>query len=176
MKSVKLFEKYKNTRNHLNYLRGFCILQLYLIENNLRSIAQIDFREESKYHITRLYTFLHENHIPFVVNQFGIIISNDKKNLKELKDYIQTDDFVGLSKKLGPFYKCSSNTYHKNHYRIVILAIIDGAVFEIFAQMCKKDTLEKNVKYIYKIYNNVSLLFSKLDKNIFVKMETYKSS
>lgn len=39
MKSVRLFEKYKNTKNYLNYLRCFCILQLYLIENNLRSIA-----------------------------------------------------------------------------------------------------------------------------------------
>jgi len=175
MKSVGLFEKYKNTKNHLIL---FCILQLYLIENNLRNIAQIEFGESTKYHITRLYTFLHENHISFIhSNNNGIIISSNKKKLDELKDLIQDNyDYIGLSKKLGPFYKCSSNTYHKNHYRIVIQAIVNGNAYEIFAQMCKKDTLEKNLKVIYKIYNNVSVLFGKLDKNIHVEMETYRSS
>jgi len=57
---------------------------------------------------------------------------------------------------------------------IAINAVINGIIFEIFAQMCKKDTLEKNLKVIYKIYNNVSILFGKLDKNIHVELETYK--
>lgn len=96
--------------------------------------------------------------------------------MDELKDLIQDDyDYIGLSKKLGPFYKCSSNTYHQNHYRIVIQAIVNGNAYEIFAQMCKKDTLEKNLKGIYKIYNNVSILFGKLDKNIRVEIETYRN-
>ena len=110
MKSVGLFEKYKNTKNHLIL---FCILQLYLIENNLRNIAQIEFGESTKYHITRIYTFLHENNIPFVnSNNSGIIISNSKKKLDEIQHYIQNENYnyIGLSKKLGPFYKCSSNT------------------------------------------------------------------
>ena len=154
----------------------------------MRSIAQIEFRELPEGHwinkwyyktfnITKLYLFLNENNIPFVDAQHGVIISNNKKNLAELKDYMQENYYhVALSKKLGPFYTCSSMSYDKNHYRVVILAIINGVVFEIFAQMCKKNTLEKNLKVIYKIYNNVSLLFSKLDKNIFVKMETYRTS
>ena len=172
MKSVVLFEKYKNTKNKLIM---FCILQLYLIENNLRTIAQIEFQESSKNHRTRMYTFLNENHIPFInSNNHGIIISNDKGRLDEIKDLKDENyDHIGLSKKLGSFYKCSSNTYHKNHYFIVIQANFN-VDYELFAQKCKKDTLNKNIKFIYKIYNEVSILFSKLDENIRVEMETYK--
>jgi len=172
MKYVVLFEKYKNTKNKLIM---FCILQLYLIENNLRTIAQIDFKQSTKYHRTRMYTFLNENGIPFVNANYGVIISNDQRRLDEIKNLIKDDnyDHVGLSKKLGSFYKCSSNTYKNNHYRIVIQANMNFD-YEIFAQMCKKDTLDKNLKFIYKIYNEVSILFGKLDKNIRVEMETYK--
>ncbi len=173
MKSVVLFEKYKNTKIKLIM---FCILQLYLIENNLRTIAQIEFQESSKNHIRRMYRFLNENHISFIEsNNNGIIISNNQRRLDEIKNLIKDDnyDYIGLSKRLGSFYKCSSNTYHKNHYRIVIQANMNFD-YEIFAQMCKKDTLDKNLKFIYKIYNEVSILFGKLDKNIRVEMETYK--
>lgn len=140
----------------------------------MRSIAQIDFKQSTKYHRTR-YTFLNENHISFINANYGVIISN--KNLDDVKDLIKDGkyDHVGLSKKLGSFYKCSSNTYKNNHYRIVIQANLNFE-YEIFAQMCKKDTLEKNLKFIYKIYNEVSILFGKLDKNIRVEMETYKST
>jgi len=146
MKSVVLFEKYKNTKIKLIM---FCILQLYLIENNLRTIAQIEFQESSKNHIRRMYRFLNENHISFIEsNNNGIIISNNQRRLDEIKNLIKDDnyDYIGLS----------------------------NFDYEIFAQMCKKDTLDKNLKFIYKIYNEVSILFGKLDKNIRVEMETYK--
>ena len=90
MKSVVLFEKYKNTKNKLIM---FCILQLYLIENNLRTIAQIDFKQSTKYHRTRMYTFLNENGIPFVNANYGVIISNDQRRLDEIKDFIKDDNY-----------------------------------------------------------------------------------
>ena len=56
-KSVNLFEQYKNTKN---YLIIFSILQLYLIENNFRTIAQIDFYKSSKNQIAKCFLFLDE--------------------------------------------------------------------------------------------------------------------
>jgi len=136
MKSIILYEKYKNTKN---YLILFCIFQLYLIENKLRTIAQIDIgKSQTKYSIAKMYAFLEENNIPYSKNYFGILISDKKMDL-----HLQEDDFIGLSKELGVFYKCSSNTYSNNHYRVIIQAGINNFHYDIFAQMCKKDTLEK---------------------------------
>jgi len=156
MKSIKLYKKYKNTKNDLIL---FCICQLYLIENNVRNIAQIEFNEseDSQY---ELYDFLHENHIPFLKRDgYGIVIGKNL-NKKDLENH------VNFAKELGAFYKCSSNTYHKNHYRVVIECHVNGFVLEVFAQMCTKEVLQKNMTFLYKFFNKITNLFHKLDINV----------
>lgn len=158
MKAKKLYEKYKNTKNWLILL---CICQLYLIENKVKNIAQIEFKEsEDSQYLTEMYEFLNENHIPFLKRDgYGIVIGKNL-NKKDLENH------VNFAKELGAFYKCSSDTYYKNHYRVVIECHVNGLVLEVFAQMCTKENLQKNMTFIYIFFNKITNLFHKLDINV----------
>ena len=42
---------------------------------------------------------------------------------------------------------------------------------EIFAQMCKKNMIRKNISKYYEMYLEIMEIFGKLDKNIFGKLD-----
>jgi hypothetical protein len=67
-----------------------------------------------------------------------------------------------FGQQLGKFYYCATNDVSKNHYRIVITV----NQVEIFAQMCKKNMIKKNISKYYNIYLRII--------EIFRKLETYK--
>jgi len=48
-------------------------------------------------------------------------------------------------------------------------------IVEIFAQMCKKNMIHKNISKFYEIYLEIMEIFEKLDKKLFCKLETYKN-
>lgn len=81
--------------------------------------------------------------------------------------------------QLGDFYTCAcaTNDVSKNHYRVVISAnkLDSNNVVEIFAQMCKKNMIHKNIAKFYEIYLEIMEIFGKLDKKLFCKLETYKN-
>ena len=78
---------------------------------------------------------------------------------------------------MGDFYTCAcaTNDVSKNHYRVVISVSKHDSdnVVEIFAQMCKKSMIQKNISKYYEMYLEIMEIFGKLDKNIFGKLETY---
>ena len=79
--------------------------------------------------------------------------------------------------QLGDFYTCATDDVSKNHYRVVISVSKPDSdnVVEIFAQMCKKNMIHKNITKFYKIYLEIMKIFRKLDKKLFCKLETYKN-
>ena len=78
---------------------------------------------------------------------------------------------------MGDFYTCATNDVSKNHYRVVISVnkLDSDNVVEIYAQMCKKNMIHKNIAKFYKIYLDIMENFEKLDKKLFFKLETYKN-
>lgn len=77
---------------------------------------------------------------------------------------------------MGDFYTCATNDVSKNHYRVVISVSKPDSdnVVEIFAQMCKKNMIHKNIAKFYEIYLEIMEIFGKLDKNCFVNWKHIK--
>jgi len=176
MKSVILFKKYKNTNNLLIL---FCICQLYLIENKVRNIAQIEIDESEEPYLKEMYKFLDGNRISFIKNEFGIVIG-DKNNLIEIGIELEKNNYEKYAQNLGSFYKCAANEYGTGdmNHRIVIDCRITNDIgnfsFELFAQMCKKDVLQKNLSFTYSLVDDITRLFHKLDETIFISLQIYK--
>ena len=80
---------------------------------------------------------------------------------------------------MGDFYTCATDDVSKNHYRVVISVSKSKSdsdnIVEIYAQMCKKNMIHKNIAKFYKIYIEIMEIFGKLDKILFCKLETYKN-
>jgi len=149
-----------------------------LIENKVRNIAQIEF-DESEFkdssQLKELYKFLGDNNISFIKNNFGIVIGK-KSNLLDIGLELENNyNYEKFAKNLGSFYKCASNTFDKNNHRVVIQCSVNGFNFELFAQMCNKDVLQRNLSFTYGLVDDISNLFHKLDKDIFVNLQIYKN-
>jgi hypothetical protein len=168
----EIYNKYKNTK----YLHIYeIILQWYLIYSGFRDVALVylhnlgksGFFDLPKSTGEKIIKFLKKNNIPFYINKSFLILYNPKKF-----DIDKLNKSAGkkFGQQLGDFYNCASNDYSKNHYRIVI----SMNHVEIFAQMCKKSMIQKNISKYYKMYLEIMEIFWKLDKNIFGKLETYK--
>jgi hypothetical protein len=156
----RIYDKYKNTKNRQIYE---IILQLYLIFSGFRDIALVYLPKSSS---EKIIKFLGKNRIPFYINKSFLILYNPKKfNIDKLNE--SSDKKFG--KQLGDFYNCASNDFYKNHYKVVITV----NEVEIFAQMCKKSMIRKNISKYYEMYLKIMEIFGKLDKNIFGKLETY---
>jgi len=167
----RIYDKYKNTKNRQIYE---IILQLYLISSGFRDIALIylqdleksGFSDLQKSSSEKIIKFLEKNNIPFYINKSFLILYNPKKfNIDKLNE--SSDKKFG--KQLGDFYNCASNDFYKNHYKVVITV----NEVEIFAQMCKKNMIRKNISKYYEMYLEIMEIFGKLDKTIFGKLETY---
>lgn len=167
-----LYNQYKNTRNSFIYE---ILLQWILINEGVRDMALLELYDGSnaktidKKGWEVIEKFLLKNKISFHRfndNKF-LVIYNPKKISEE---EINETGGKKFGKQLGEFYTCASNNFSKNSYRIVITA----NQHEIFAQMCTKSQVKKNLEKFYDIYLRVMEVLEKYDeKNIFCKMETY---
>lgn len=162
----EIYDKYKNIKSHHIYE---IILQLYLIFSGFRDIALVRLDNLPKSSLEKIIKFLGENNILYHIlknKSFLVLYNPNKFNI----DKLNTTAGKKFGKQLGDFYNCASNDYSKNHYRIVI--IVNNV--EIFAQMCKKSMIQKNISKYYEMYLEIMEIFGKLDKTIFGKLETYK--
>jgi hypothetical protein len=170
----EIYDKYKNTKSgHIYEI----ILQLYLISSGFRDIALIYLQDLGKSGISdlqkssseKIIKFLEKNNIPYHIFQnksFLVLYNPNKFNIDKLNESAGKK----FGQQLGDFYNCASNDFSKNHYRVVISV----NEVEIFAQMCKKSMIQKNISKYYEMYLEIMEIFGKLDKTIFGKLETYK--
>lgn len=169
MDSTTLYHKYKNTKIQEIYE---IILQWYLISIGYRNVALVYV--ESKSILEKIMRFLKKNNISYCIFEKDLVLFNPKKiNIDEL-DKSKGKKF---GHQLGDFYTCATNDVSKNHYRVVISANKPDSdnVVEIFAQLCKKNMIHKNIAKFYEIYLEIMKIFEKLDKKLFCKLETYKN-
>jgi hypothetical protein len=171
MDSTALYHKYKNTKIREIYE---IIIQWYLISTCYRNVALVYVK--SKLKLEKIMRFLKKNNISYHIfdekHYIDLVLYNSKKfNIDEL-DKSKGKKF---GKQLGDFYTCATNDISKNHYRVVIsVSKLDSDnVVEIFAQMCKKNMIHKNIAKFYKIYLELMEIFGKLDKKLFCKLEIY---
>jgi hypothetical protein len=173
MDSTALYHKYKNTKIREIYE---IIIQSYLILTGYRNVALIYVNSKSK--LEKIMIFLKKNNISYHIfdekHFIDLVIYNPKKfNIDEL------DKSKGkiFGHQLGDFYTCATDDVSKNHYRVVISVSKHDSdnIVEIFAQMCKKNMIHKNIAKFYKIYLELMEIFEKLDKKLFCKLETYKN-
>jgi hypothetical protein len=175
IKNAKIiYDKYKNTKSRHIYE---IILQLYLISSGFRDIALVylqdlgkpGFSDLQKSSSEKIIKFLGKNNILYHIlkNKSFLVLYNPKKF-----DIDKLNKSAGkkFGKQLGDFYNCASNDFSKNNYRVVITV----NEVEIFAQMCKKSMIQKNISKYYEIYLEIMETFGKLDKTIFGKLETYE--
>lgn len=168
-----IYHKYKNTKIREIYE---IILQWYLVSIGYRNVALVYV--ESKSILEKIMRFLKKNNIYYYIfdekSYIDLVLFNPKKfNIDEL-DISKEKKF---GHQLGNFYTCATNDKSKNHYRVVIsVSKHDSDIFsEIFAQMCKKNMIHKNIAKFYEIYLEIMEIFEKLDKKLFCKLETYKN-
>jgi hypothetical protein len=167
--STALYNKYKNTKIKEIYE---IILQWYLVSIGCRNIALVYVKSKSK--LEKIMRFLKKNNISYRIFEKDLVLFNPKKfNIDEL----DTSKEKKFGHQLGNFYTCATNDISKNHYRVVIsVNNLDSDNFvEIFAQMCKKNMIHKNIVKFYEIYLEIMEIFGKLDKKLVCKLETYKN-
>lgn len=171
--STALYHKYKNTKIKEIYE---IILQWYLVSTGYRNVALVYVKSKSK--LEKIIIFLKKNNISYRIfdekHYIDLVLFNPKKfNIDEL----DTSKIKKFGQQLGDFYMCATNDVSKNHYRVVIsVSNLDSDNFvEIFAQMCKKNMIHKNIAKFYEIYLEIMEIFGKLDKKLFCKLETYKN-
>jgi len=169
MNSTALYNKYKNTKIKEIYE---IILQWYLVSIGYRNIALVYIKSKST--LEKIIIFLKKNNISYRIFDTDLVLYNPKKfNIDEL----DTSKIKKFGQQLGDFYMCATNDVSKNHYRVVISVSKPNSdnVVEIFAQMCKKNMIHKNIAKFYEIYLEIMEIFGKLDKKLFCKLETYKN-
>ena len=169
----EIYDKCKNTKNPRIYE---IILQWYLISSGFRDIALIylqdleksGFSDLQKSSSEKIIKFLGKNNIPYHIlknKSFLVLYNTNKFDI----DKLNKSAGKKFGQQLGDFYNCASNDFSKHHYRVVI-TVND---VEIFAQMCKKSMIQKNISKYYEMYLEIMEIFWKLDKTIFGKLETY---
>lgn len=174
MDSTELYHKYKNTKIREIYE---IILQLYLISTGYRNVALVYVKSKSK--LEKIIRFLKKNNIYYYIfdekSYIDLVLYNPKKISIDELDKSKGKKF---GQQLGDFYTCATNDVSKNHYRIVISVSKSKSdsnnVVEIFAQLCKKNMIHKNISKHYEIYLEIIEIFEKLDK-FFCKLEIYKN-
>lgn len=167
-KAKEIYDKYKNTKSRHIYE---IILQLYLISSGYRNIALVYLFNLEKLKLEKIIKFLEKNNIPYHIfqNKSYLVLYNPNKF-----DIDKINDSGGkkFGKQLGDFYNCASNDFYKHNYKVVITV----NQVEIFAQMCKKSMIKKNISKYYEMYLEIMEIFGKLDKTIFGELETYRFS
>jgi hypothetical protein len=166
---TELYHKYKNTKIREIYE---IILQWYLISTGYRNVALVYVKSKSK--LEKIMRFLKKNNISYRIFEKDLVLYNPKKISIDELDKSKGKKF---GHQLGNFYTCATNDVSKNHYRVVISVKKNDSdnIVEIFAQLCKKSMIHKNITKLYEIYLEIMEIFGKLDKKLFCKLETYKN-
>lgn len=164
-----IYKKYYKTKNsHLFEL----LLNLYLMNCKYRNIFQIHlYNTKISKEINEIldnisYNFL----IVEEKNDTRIIIYN--KKLFNIDDLDTTYGKI-YAKQLGEFYVCATNKFNNNHYRIVIQVQGLNTNAELYAQVCKKKMIIKNINKIINILNDIKQLFYQLDKTLQIEIKLY---
>ena len=167
-----IYKKYYKTKNsHLLEL----LLNLYLMNCKYRNIFQI---------------YLHNTKISKEINEilsnisYTFIIVEEKNDTRIIiynKKLFNIDDLdITYGKKyaeqLGEFYVCATNNNNNHYYRIVIQVQGLNINAELYAQMCKKNIIIKNMNKIINILNDIKQLFYQLDKTLQIEIKIYNTS
>ena len=167
-----IYKKYYKTKNsHLLEL----LLNLYLMNCKYRNIFQIYLhntkisKEINEILSNISYTFI----IVEEKNDTRIIIYN-----KKLFNIADLDITYGkkYAEQLGEFYVCATNNNNNHYYRIVIQVQGLNINAELYAQMCKKKMIIKNMNKIINILNDIKQLFYQLDKTLQIEIKIYNTS
>ena len=146
---------------------------LYLLKCNYRNIFQLWYSlDNNKTPLKTITDIKMEKKFYYIKkkNESTIIfiIYNQKTfNIKEL----DKTDGKKYAKQLGKFYKCATNgeEYIGYGHRITINAFNYTKMknsCEIYAQICKKTNICKNINTFLKIAEELKLLLFKLDKSL----------
>jgi hypothetical protein len=167
-----IYKKYSNTKKY--YILEF-LINLYLMECKYRNIFQIYLHNFNK--ISKEIKIILDN------VSYNYLIVQEKNNIriivynKELFNINDLDITFGkkYAKQLGEFYTCATDNFKNNHYRIVIHIQGNNTYAELYAQMCKKTMIIKNINKIIKILNEIEVLLLKFDKILKVKIQIYNN-
>ena len=99
------------------------------------------------------------------------IIVYDKK-LFNIDD-LDTTYGKKYAKQLGKFYVCATDDFKDNNYRIVIHVSGVNTFAELYAQMCKKTMITKNINKTIKILDEIKEILFKLDNKLHIKIQIY---
>ena len=164
-----IYKKYYKTKNcHILEL----LLNLYLMKCKFRNIFQIFLHTKISKEIKEIL-----DNIPYTY----LIVEekNDKRIIVYNKKLFNIDDLditygKKYAKQLGEFYVCASDNFSNNNYRIVINVEALNTYAELYAQMCTKQTIIKNINKTINILNDIKQLLLKLDKTLQIEIKLYK--
>lgn len=165
-----IYKKYYKTKNgHILEL----LLNLYLMKCKFRNIFQIFLHTKISKEIKEIL-----DNIPYTY----LIVEekNDKRIIVYNKKLFNIDDLdITYGKKyaeqLGEFYVCATNNNNNHYYRIVIQVQGLNTSAELYAQMCKKNMIIKNINKIINILNDIKQLFYQLDKTLQIEIKIYNT-
>jgi hypothetical protein len=164
-----IYKKYYKTKNgHILEL----LLNLYLMKCKFRNIFQIFLHTKISKEIKEIL-----DNIPYTY----LIVEekNDKRIIVYNKKLFNIDDLditygKKYAKQLGEFYVCASDNFSNNNYRIVINVEALNTYAELYAQMCTKQTIIKNINKTINILDDIKQLLLRLDKTLQIEIKLYK--
>jgi hypothetical protein len=170
----KLFKK--------NYEKNSILFELtvglYLLQCDYRNIFQlwysVDNNKTPLKTITDIIMSTKFDYIEKKKNESTIIFIIYNKNTFNIDELNKTDG-KKYAKQLGKFYKCSidGEEYLGYEHRITINAFNYTKMknsCEIYAQICKKESISKNINLFLEISGELKLLLLKLDKSLSVEV------
>ena len=170
----KIYNKYKLTNSNEIFE---LIINLYLLECEYRNIFQI-MREKNEKLIKKLVSIIKKTTYNYKIyndneKNFRLIIYNQNKfNIDEL------DETWGkkFAKQLGNFYICATDNYNLKSYNYQIMISVGNNSMEtnLYGQICKKNTIIKNINKIIKIHDEINTLLLELDNNLYTRIQVYK--
>ena len=170
----KIYNKYKLTNSNEIFE---LIINLYLLECEYRNIFQI-MREKNEKLIKKLVSIIKKTTYNYKIyndneKYFRLIIYNQNNfNIDEL-DKTWKKQFA---KQLGNFYICATDNYNLKSYNYKIMISVGNNSMEtnLYGQMCKKNTIIKNINKIIKIHDEINTLLLKLDNNLYTRIQVFK--
>ena len=170
----KIYNKYKLTNSNEIFE---LIINLYLLECEYRNIFQI-MREKNDKLIKKLVTIIKKTTYNYKIyndneKNFRLIIYNQNKfNIDELDETWKKQ----FAKQLGNFYICATDNYNLKSYNYQIMISVgnNNIATGLYMQMCKKNTIIKNINKIIKIHDEINTLLLELDNNLYTHIQVYK--
>jgi len=146
----KVSKKYINT-NKMEILE--LIINLYLLYSDYRKVFQIEFNKLNQIKKILKIVKADYNIYPFKNDSYSriIVYNKDKFNI----DTLDLTFGKKFAKQLGEFYTCSSENYLNFNYQICISISNNKTSANLYAQMCDKNMIIKNISKHMKILNDI---------------------